>query len=77
VRADLVSRLDDHAGLLGEGLDRVAGNEPAGAYPVPLEQLEQARGADLTGEDAALDVVRGVLATLRAEPADHGVDVHP
>lgn len=75
VYADLVARLDDHAGLLGEGLHRVTGDEPGGAQVVAAEQLEQARHPDLTGEQAAADVVGGVLPAVGAEPAGDGVNV--
>ena len=75
VDADLVAGRDDLLGLGGEGLDRVARDEPRGPEAVPLEQLQEARSSDLTGEEAAGDVVGGVLATVRAEPARDRVDV--
>ena len=37
--------VDDHLRLLGERLDRVAGDEPGRLEPVLVEQLEQARGS--------------------------------
>ena len=75
VHADLVARVDDHLRLLGERLDRVAGDEPRRPQPVAVEELEQARRADLAGEEAPRDVVGGVLAAVGAEPACHRVDV--
>jgi hypothetical protein len=77
VHPDLVSGIHDHLRLLGEGLDRVAGNEPRGLEVVLVEELEQARRADLTGEQAAGDVGRRVLAAVGAEPPGHRVDVDP
>ena len=66
---------DDLLGLAGERLDRVARDEPRRLEVVPLEELQQARRPDLAGEQAARDVVGGVLAAVRAEPACHRVDV--
>src|SRR5207302_1977895 len=67
--------VDDHLRLLGEGLDRVAGDEPGRLQALTLEQLQEARRPDLAGEEAARDVVGRVLAAVRAEPAGDGVDV--
>jgi hypothetical protein len=64
VHADLVAALDHHPGLLGEGLDRVAGDEPRRLDAVALEQLQQPRRADLAGEEAARDVIRRVLTAV-------------
>ena len=75
VHADLVAGIDHHLALRGEGVDRVAGNEPAGANAEAVEQLDQPRHADFAGKEAARDVARRILAPVRAEPAGDGVDV--
>jgi len=49
--------------------------EPASLNLEPLEQLQQARRADLPREDAAPDVVRGILAAVRAKPAGNCIDI--
>ena len=64
VHADLVAGVDDHLRLLGEGLDRVAGDEPGRLQALTLEQLQEARCPDLAGEEAARDVVGRVLAAV-------------
>ena len=66
---------DDLLGLGGESLDRVARDEPGGLEPVALEELQEAGRPDLAREEAARDVVGGVLTTVRAEPAGDCVDV--
>jgi len=53
----------------------VAGDEPGGAQAVALEQFEQARRADFTGEQAAGNVVGRVFAAVGTEPAGDGVNV--
>src|SRR5262249_36157299 len=49
--------------------------EPGRLQAVLLEQLEQPRRPDLTGEQAPRDVVGRILSAVRPEPAGHGVDV--
>src|SRR5215467_4637548 len=75
VNADLVSGIRDGLHLGRKGLDRVAGNEPGGLDAEPLKQLEQTQAADLTGKQAARDVVRRVLAAIGAEPAGYGIHI--
>ena len=53
MRANLVSGLNNHMGLLGKRLDRVAGNKPARLHAVLLEQLEQTRHADFAGKQTS------------------------
>ena len=52
VDADLVPGRGDSLHLLGEGLDRVAGDESGRLDAEALKQLQQARAADLAGEQA-------------------------
>jgi hypothetical protein len=61
-----VAGIGDLLHLLGEGLDRVAGNEEGGLEIVFPEQPQQPDIADLAGEDAALDVRRRVAAPTAA-----------
>ncbi len=75
VDADLVAAVDDQLRLCRERLDRVPGDEPGRLELVSREEVEQPRCSDLAGEQPARDVVRGVLAPVRAEPACHRVDV--
>src|SRR3954454_4288287 len=77
VHPDLVAGVRHRPHLLGEGLGRVAGDEPGGLDPEALEQPEQARAPDLAGEQAACDVAGAVLAAVGAEPARDRVDVDP
>ena len=53
VDPDLVAAGDDLLGLGGEGLDRVARDEPRRPEVVALEELQEARRPDLTGEEAS------------------------
>jgi hypothetical protein len=76
VRADLVPRGDNHPGLLGEGLDRMARNEPACLELELVEQLQEPRHAYLAGEHLALDVGGRILAAIGAEPTRDRIDVH-
>jgi hypothetical protein len=76
VRADLVPRGDNHPGLLGEGLDRMAGNEPARLELELVEQFQEPGYAHLAGEHPALDVRGRILAAIGAEPTRDRIDVH-
>ena len=73
VQADLVSRVDDSFHLVGKGLDRMARHEPGRLHLVFVEQLDEARRADLAREQAARNVERRVFArrTSRANPRPH------
>ena len=53
----------------------MARDEPGRPDPVVVEELQQAGRPDLAGEHAPRDVVRRVLAAVRAEPARDRVDV--
>ena len=75
MQPDLVAGIGHHLHLLGEGLDRVAGDEPGGAQAVVVEHLEQAGAADLPGEEPARDVAGRVLPAVRSRPARHRVHV--
>src|SRR5262249_57448046 len=77
VRGDFVAGGDDHTGLVREGLDGVAGDEPGGFKAVFVKKLEQAGDADLAGEEAARDVVGRVLPPVRTEPPPYGVNINP
>jgi hypothetical protein len=43
----------------------------------PGKQLQQTRTADLAGKKTARDIVGGVLAAIRAEPACDRIDIDP
>ena len=58
-----------------ESFDRVTWDEPRGLDSQAVEQLDQARAADLAGEHAARDVVRRISAAVGADPTGHGVHV--
>jgi len=77
VDADLVPGFRDGFHLGGKCLDRVAGDKPCGLDAEPTEQLQEARTADLPGEQSARNIVGGVLATVRAEPACDRIDIDP
>jgi hypothetical protein len=62
MNADLVAGVGDHLHLLGECLDRVAGDEPRRGHVVPVEEPEQPWTADLAREQASRDVVGRVVA---------------
>src|SRR5215208_6428956 len=75
VETDLVPGVSHHLHLPGEGLDRVARDEPGGAETVFIEHLEQPGASDLAGEETARYVARRVLTAIRSQPASHGVHV--
>jgi hypothetical protein len=77
VGANFVPGVDDHLDLLREGFERVPGNEPARPQATAGQQLQQPWNAHFPGKQAALDVARGILPAIRAEPAGNGVDVNP
>lgn len=56
VQADLVARVCDHPALFGEGLERVAWDEPGRFDVVPLEHGQQAAYADRACEEAWISV---------------------
>ena len=72
---DLVAGIGHRLHLVRKGLDRVAGDEPRGFDAPAAEQLEQARRADLAGEQPAGDVVGRILAPVGAEPPGHRVHI--
>ena len=76
MRANLVSGLDNHMGLLGKRLDRVTGDKPARLHTVLLKQLEQTRHAYFAGKQTARNIVRRVFATVRPQPAADRVHVN-
>src|SRR5437879_4993706 len=77
MRADLVPSLSYKRGLLRERLDGVTRNEPRRFDIGPLEERQQPRYADLSGEQTARDVRGRVLTPVGPEPAGNGVYVHP
>jgi hypothetical protein len=70
-----VSGRDDGIELLGEGFDGVAWPEPGGGEVVALQQLVEARHADLAREDTSGDVTGRVLTPIGPEPSADCVDV--
>src|SRR4029077_13634797 len=60
----------------GKGLDRMAGDEPAGAQAELVEELDQPRDADLAGKEPARDVARRILAAIGAEPSGDRIDIN-
>ncbi len=73
VMANLVAGIQDRRDRLGEGVDRVAGNEEGGRDRIALEQFEHARHADARAVLAAREHRgRGVGV---AEPDRHGVEI--
>ena len=52
VQSDLMAGVGDHAALLWESLERVAGDEPCGLDVVLFKHLEQSPDTDRSGEEA-------------------------
>ena len=75
MRPDLMAGLRDLTHLLGKRLDRMAGDEPGSFDLVALVQAQQPWGAHLSGEKAARNIERRILAAVGAEPARDRVDV--
>src|SRR5258708_15881139 len=75
MNADLVARVRNRLHLLGESLDRVAGDEPSSLDAEPIEQLQQASASYLSGEEAARNVTRRILVAVGAEPARDSVNL--
>jgi hypothetical protein len=65
-------RVPDERALLGEGLERVAGDEPGRLYVVFVEELEQTPGPYRTREETCVSVLsgRGALEYEEATSAD-------
>jgi hypothetical protein len=51
VQSNLMAGVGDHAALLRESLERVAGNEPCGLNVVLFKHLEQSSDTDCSGEE--------------------------
>ncbi len=77
VDPDLVPSVRDGFHLGGKCLNRVSGNEPGRLDAEPREQLQQTRTAYLPGKETARNIVGGVLAAVRAEPACDRIDIDP
>jgi hypothetical protein len=75
VDADLVPSLRHGLHFGRKCLDRVARDEPGRLDAKATEQPQQARTADLSGEQPARDVVGGVLSAVGSEPSGDRVDV--
>src|SRR5207249_10085284 len=75
VRPDFVASLDHHAHLLRKGFERMPGDKPRRLEAVLVKQFQQAWCANLTCEEAAGDVVRGIFPAIGPEPSRHGIDI--
>ena len=75
VDADLVPGVSYGFHIGGKCLDRVAGDKPCGLDAEPTEQLQEARTADLPGEQPARNIVGGVLTAVGAEPAGDSINI--
>jgi len=75
VDADLVPGFRDGFHLGGKCLDRVARDKPCGLDAEPTEKFQEARTADLPGEQPARNIVRGVLTAVGAEPAGDSINI--
>ena len=57
-------------------LNRVARDEPRRPDAKATKQSQQAQTANFSGEEAARNIVGGVLAAIRAKPPGDGVDIN-
>jgi hypothetical protein len=77
VDPDLMPGVRDGFHFGGKRLNGVAGDKPGRLDAEPREQLQQTRTADLAGKETARNIVGGVLAAVRAEPACDCIDINP
>lgn len=70
VRSHFVARVAHRGHLLGEGIERVTGDEPRRLDPVLCEQLEEARCADFPCEHALGSQRQPVRADTGSQPKE-------